>query len=650
MVERKLAVLFCMAFAIMGIATAYNVSFVNLAGNYTTLNYDSPSQSYIDSNTNPNVLVRACGLDTNGKYAALAYPGGNATLVISQQASVLGNAIIIPSTATDCTDIDLDVSSFLAAYPGLPYLVISNDTFVSADDEFYLVGSGSLTGFYSATGSADSQNLTIEIAQVGTTAGCSQGNAITSQKSLIVACAHGAGNETSCALASPNGTISIPLNGMAYSYFTLNGMQPVVCSEGCPAGTVRCSDGACRDNCGGGGGTPDLTLSVQIAANCTNETANATIRTSSGTTFSPSTVTIENTQSGQSLTLQLVSSGVYIFTPTLAGSYLLTATNPGYTTLEQSFSVLDCAVPVLCKENDLSCTLDYDCCSGFCNSFGVCANQTTTNETEGQQPGSMDKQITISIDATCTDKEGTVIVDPKDSSMGIYRIDGGSSSQLSLTKTEIGYTFVPHAAGSYEARASRSGYVSSILPFKIFDCTEVPTCTDNGLSCVSDAECCSAYCNQATGLCAQRAPLSTCVEKNGFCNSTADCCVGSCVSGACSVCSQPLGLCRTSSDCCEGYCSSNKCVLPAGDTTVLGTLADKDKTQSLWPVVVGLAAIAAYAGVTTGVRILPPAVFAIPILIGFITVPFLGILAGLAEIILEKTKLLDGVFRKEKKK
>ncbi|MFA5106504.1 MAG: carboxypeptidase-like regulatory domain-containing protein [Candidatus Micrarchaeia archaeon] len=654
MVERKLIYLLCMAFALAGIASAYNVSFVNSAGSPTTLNYDSPSQSYIDANTNPDIYVRACGLDTSGKYAALAYPGGNATLVISQQSSVLGNAIRIPASAGGCVDIGLDVSSFLAAYPGQPYLVISNDTFVSADDEFYPVDSGSLAGFYSASGTADSENLTIDIAQIGTTAGCTQGNAITGQKSLIVACAHGAANETSCVLASPNGTITVPLNGMAYSYFTLNGMQPVVCAIGCPSGTVMCSDGACRDNCGGGGGPTDLTLNAQVAANCTNETANVTIRSSSGTTFSPSTVTIVNSQTQEALTLQLVSSGVYVFTPTKAGTYSLTASNVGFTTLETGFDVNDCAVPVQCKENDLSCTLDYDCCSGFCNSFGVCANQTvnnTNNQTEGNPPGSMDKQITISIDATCTDAEGTVLVDPKDSTMAVYRIDGGSTVQVSTTRTAIGYSFVPHLAGSYEARAFKPGYTSSTLPFKIFDCTQTPTCTDNGLACVSDAECCSAFCNQTSNLCGQRAPLSTCIEKNGFCNSTADCCVGACVANACSVCSQTLSLCRTSSDCCEGYCSDNKCIIPSSSaTTIIGTLADKDKTQSLWPVVVGLAAIAAYAGVTTGVRILPPTVFAIPILVGFVTVPFLGILAGLAEIILEKTRLMDTVFRKKDSK
>ncbi|HQT44385.1 MAG TPA: hypothetical protein PLO51_00245, partial [Candidatus Micrarchaeota archaeon] len=273
---------------------------------------------------------------------------------------------------------------------------------------------------------------------------------------------------------------------------------------------------------------------------------------------------------------------------------------------------------------------------------------TTQNNTGGNKPP-MEKQITISVSAACIDKNGSLYVDPKDSHVSLYRQDSGSYVSLSLAQGAAGYTFTPTVAGTYEARATKSGYLDSTLPFQVYDCTLPPACTASGLECATDTECCSAYCNQTSRLCQQRLPLATCAAKGGACTSTGDCCVGACVSGTCSVCSATLGLCRTSADCCEGYCSSNKCVLPSADTTIIGTLADKQKSQSLWPVVVGLAAIAAYAGATTGTRIIPPAAFALPIMVGFFSLPFLGILAAVAEIIIEKTDLGGIVSRLGKK-
>ncbi|HQT44586.1 MAG TPA: hypothetical protein PLO51_01290, partial [Candidatus Micrarchaeota archaeon] len=358
------------------LANAYNVSIVNYAGNVTYLGYDVPSASYIDANTNPNIFVRACGIATNGKYAALAYEGGNATLVISQQAGPLGNAIRIPATATDCVDIDLDVSSFLAAYPGQPELVISNDSFVSQDDDFYAIGSdnGTLVGYYTATGTADSENLTISIGRIGTTLACSPPNEISlSNKQLIVACAHDAAGASSCVLASPASTITIPLNGLNYSYFTLNNKAPIDCAAppACPSGTIMCSDGSCSTSCGGGG-TTDNNIYSQASANCTNETAVVTFKNGLNALFSPSTVNV--TLGGAQQALQLVSAGTYTLTPQTAGTYDVSATSPGFIPYSGSFKVDNCAVPPACKENDVSCSLDYNCCSGFCNSFGVCAN------------------------------------------------------------------------------------------------------------------------------------------------------------------------------------------------------------------------------------------------------------------------------------
>jgi len=55
--------------------------------------------------------------------------------------------------------------------------------------------------------------------------------------------------------------------------------------------------------------------------------------------------------------------------------------------------------------------------------------------------------------------------------------------------------------------------------------------------------------------------------------------------------------------------------------------------MALWPLVIGVTAVAAYGATSVGVAYIPVTVAAVPILVSLVTFPFLGLVIALAELV-----------------
>jgi hypothetical protein len=86
----------------------------------------------------------------------------------------------------------------------------------------------------------------------------------------------------------------------------------------------------------------------------------------------------------------------------------------------------------------------------------------------------------------------------------------------------------------------------------------VGECFPPGSDCVTDAQCCTDYCDPAFYLCGLG-----CKGDGEPCNVPEECCGNGCEEGACvSVCS--TGGCETNEDCCSGNCKFGVCAPACG--------------------------------------------------------------------------------------
>ncbi len=92
--------------------------------NNSTYNYTS--YSYKDNSVvNPDAYLKICTNESyEGKYAALAYSSTNCNTTLP----LLVLPVKLDGFQYNCTQVDIDIASYRAFYPGVPYLLISNTT------------------------------------------------------------------------------------------------------------------------------------------------------------------------------------------------------------------------------------------------------------------------------------------------------------------------------------------------------------------------------------------------------------------------------------------------------------------------------------------------------------------------------------------
>lgn len=118
-----LLLLFCLHFA-----QYYQVYLVLENGSVQSLVYDNPSFSYADNSMeNQNTYIRICALDAadlQNKWVALVYADGTNGEYIEIDNGPVRITSVPPSL---CVNLDVDISSFKAWYPSIPFVVIADN-------------------------------------------------------------------------------------------------------------------------------------------------------------------------------------------------------------------------------------------------------------------------------------------------------------------------------------------------------------------------------------------------------------------------------------------------------------------------------------------------------------------------------------------
>lgn len=144
----------------------------------------------------------------------------------------------------------------------------------------------------------------------------------------------------------------------------------------------------------------------------------------------------------------------------------------------------------------------------------------------------------------------------------------------------------------------------------------------------------------------------------GTCNSTGDCEKGYCLSAICydpsvSTFTSPQN-CTKTADCMEGYCLNQTCILPttkanlfgispksgcAGVTDQAYSLGPISICDAIWLLLIFCSAASGYYSSKRGdARLVSLAVLLLPIFLGILFLPFIGLISALIEIGLISSK------------
>ena len=195
-----------------GAAFALNATLVGPGGTPLSLKYDSESQSYADSGVNPNAFLRLCDPGSlDGKYAGLLYKVGDSyKLVSTPLGGGFGDLMRVsnPPDSLECTDLDVQVSSFRAFYPAWPVAVVSDDAYVSLDDTFVSLSNstGWMNGSFVLTRNVSGSNVTVNVTSVR----AHDGSEITLNRSyLVVGIANSSGDILDSGITGPGSPITL---------------------------------------------------------------------------------------------------------------------------------------------------------------------------------------------------------------------------------------------------------------------------------------------------------------------------------------------------------------------------------------------------------------------------------------------------------
>ncbi len=162
---KRILILF-LFFGLLG-ASIHTYKLVNDTGDIINLTFNTNAEpdSYIDAGSNPNAHVIVCANSSSellNKFIVVAYSNPNETSVF-KYASLTQQ--IIDVNSSNCSDIDVDIQSHHALFPGRVFVVIANDSDLTQDvniletDQYFL-------GFINATTNVSGSDLIVNITTV----------------------------------------------------------------------------------------------------------------------------------------------------------------------------------------------------------------------------------------------------------------------------------------------------------------------------------------------------------------------------------------------------------------------------------------------------------------------------------------------------
>ncbi|MBD3389530.1 hypothetical protein GF415_01080 [Candidatus Micrarchaeota archaeon] len=194
----------------------------------TNLVYDDNSTSYADNSLeNPDAELRLCAdtaAELQGKWVSMAYADGTNP---GDYIEITHHPLQITSVPpTNCIYLPIDISSFKAWYPSIPFVFISNSTDLSAAQrEKMITSNGWLQGNYtvSSTQTGDNVNITV------TDALDDAGNSIVPDVDFLVVglVQDGTLITTDTAITSVDDPAVLSLGGYSGNYYIhVNGIGP----------------------------------------------------------------------------------------------------------------------------------------------------------------------------------------------------------------------------------------------------------------------------------------------------------------------------------------------------------------------------------------------------------------------------------------
>jgi hypothetical protein len=216
-----------LAFMPVASAVFYDVSIIRANdSNTSSLVYDDNSTSYKDSSIeNPDMLLRICtaaSSDLLHKYVALAYADGfDGKYIVLNHAPIQVQNV----TPSGCALMPLEISSFKAWYPSIPYVFVANGPNMAGAERWKL--SRSRGWFKGAYG--------VETVSVGHSVNVTVVNSTDDNGALIiplvdyqvVGLVKPDFMTTDTVISVPNNTVTLNSGGSAYNIF-INGIGPEI--------------------------------------------------------------------------------------------------------------------------------------------------------------------------------------------------------------------------------------------------------------------------------------------------------------------------------------------------------------------------------------------------------------------------------------
>jgi len=232
MIKMRLSIAFLLILLSLSFAQYYQVSIVRANDTQRmNLTYDINSTSYKDNSiTNPDALLRICGTSSSdllNKYVILAYADGTNTA--GQYIQITHYAVQITEVPPNlCVNVPLEISSFKAWYPSIPFVLIGdNPTDFSSATRWKLSRHrGWLMGNYSVNESRVGDDVNVTVLN----ATDYNGNLIIPTVTfLVVGLVKEDGlTTTSTAIVKPGENAQLSLNGYTGNYSILvNGIGPI---------------------------------------------------------------------------------------------------------------------------------------------------------------------------------------------------------------------------------------------------------------------------------------------------------------------------------------------------------------------------------------------------------------------------------------
>jgi len=210
-------------------ATINYAAIVNQTGSVKQVLYDNRTNAYDDAGTNPNSYLKLCTnnlSELTGMYVGYAYFAGPTYVQLN---SFIGGplGLLLPVLYTDisnCTMVDLDFSSTKAYYPGVPAVIISNDSLIDTSDKFIQLNKSTafLNGSYNVQRNDAVKSISVKILSIKSEKGIS---IITIKPAIVVALLR---EDTLGLLDSkimmPNETVALSNGGFKNTVVEVNGL------------------------------------------------------------------------------------------------------------------------------------------------------------------------------------------------------------------------------------------------------------------------------------------------------------------------------------------------------------------------------------------------------------------------------------------